>query len=107
LSEFANESDGFYDGEDEKALLAAVRANEPHVGCIVGFATDSFFAKRGGKLLAKVIDIAEPDGPDRGYIHVKCLPGTDCYLSPGETESFPFTGWEKLLEVKQPPEDKE
>lgn len=107
LSEFTNEGDGFYDGEDEKSILASISRSEPHVGCTVRFAADSFFAKRGGKLLATVTGIEDPANGDRGQINVKCLPGTECYLSPGETETFPLIGWEKTLEIVQPAEENE
>ena len=102
MNDFNNEGDGFYDGEDERAILAAIARSEPHTGCTVRFAADSFFAKRGGHLLATVTGIVEPSNGDRGQIIVKCLPGTDCYLSPGETETFPLAGWEKTLQIVQP-----
>ena len=107
MSEFINENDGFYDGEDEKAILASIASSEPHVGCTVRFAADSFFAKRGGQLLATVTGVVEPSDGDRGQINVKCLPGTDCYLSPGESEVFPLLGWEKTLEIVQPAKESE
>lgn len=96
------DDDNFYDDEDPKRMTAEVNAMEPHEGCILSFAPESFFAKRGGQLRASVLSVNYPDGDDRGTINVKCLEGTNCYLSPGETESFPFIGWEKTLRIIEP-----
>ena len=70
------------------------------VGNIVIFNPKSFFAKRGGKLRAKVVAIEEGLSVDHlGKIDIKCLPGTDCHLTPGESESFSYFCWHDLLEI--------
>ena len=99
MSEFLNEGDSFYAGEDEAQALRAISRSEPRPGFVVGFAPKSFFAERGGVLRAVVTSTEEPDDGDRGSIVVRCLDGTDCYLSPGETETFPMIGWQNILEV--------
>jgi len=71
------------------------------VGDVVVFAPGSFFAERNGVLNAKVRSIhVGLSREDPGFIEVICLEGTDCYLSPGETETFPYFGYNKVIALK-------